>query len=180
MFYPDPKGEREAETNIERAPWLRTWGHVPFGRLPGGLRVKGAAWGSDFLCALLSDGQVYCAGENEHGQLGDGTTADRYGEYMAVAGLNRVTEVRCTKMRACCALRDNGTVACWGGYGVGSAAYGPRPQEVAGMGKLVALSPLPDSRRFAALTEEGGVYEWGQVVDGRAVPPAPLRVMDPE
>jgi alpha-tubulin suppressor-like RCC1 family protein len=38
--------------------------------------AKSIALGGDSSCALLTNGDVYCWGRNDHGQIGDGTTAD--------------------------------------------------------------------------------------------------------
>ncbi len=40
--------------------------------------VASVEGGGRHICWVLVDGQVLCAGSNEHGQLGDGTTTDRY------------------------------------------------------------------------------------------------------
>ncbi|MDW8247211.1 MAG: hypothetical protein RMJ84_11600, partial [Sandaracinaceae bacterium] len=49
------------------------------GRCIGGScrSVRGLALGGGHSCAWLSDGSARCWGENEHGQLGDGTMTDR-------------------------------------------------------------------------------------------------------
>jgi alpha-tubulin suppressor-like RCC1 family protein len=43
--------------------------------LPG--KVVGAAAGMGFTCAITDDDRLWCWGENQHGQLGDGTTSSR-------------------------------------------------------------------------------------------------------
>jgi alpha-tubulin suppressor-like RCC1 family protein len=35
--------------------------------------VRRVALGGDFSCAMLDSDDVYCWGQNAHGQLGDGT-----------------------------------------------------------------------------------------------------------
>lgn len=46
--------------------------------VPGLSGVKTIAAGGDSTCALLEDGTIRCWGRNHHGQLGDGTTVDRF------------------------------------------------------------------------------------------------------
>lgn len=41
------------------------------------LRFVSLALGFFHTCGLTADGSVYCWGQNDHGQLGDGTTTDR-------------------------------------------------------------------------------------------------------
>ncbi|HEX3904942.1 MAG TPA: hypothetical protein VH853_19060 [Polyangia bacterium] len=71
---------------------ITCWGYNDTGQLGGGLPIEGgpfavpgltgvasvAIGGSDigFACALLKDGTVQCWGDNQHGELGNGTTND--------------------------------------------------------------------------------------------------------
>jgi alpha-tubulin suppressor-like RCC1 family protein len=63
-------------------------------------------------CAVLADGSVKCWGNNEHGQLGDGTTMTRTAP-VAVAGLEPVSSVSGGLAHTCAVLRTGG-VKCWG------------------------------------------------------------------
>jgi len=64
------------------------------------------------MCAVRGDGEVVCRGRNEHGELGDGTTDDRFVP-APVAGLGGAVQVT-TGAGFSCALRRSGEVACWG------------------------------------------------------------------
>jgi hypothetical protein len=66
----------------------------------------------DFACALERDGTVWCFGENDVGQLGDGTFVTR-SRPARVANLGGVIALAAGE-RHVCALRKTGTVACWG------------------------------------------------------------------
>jgi alpha-tubulin suppressor-like RCC1 family protein len=91
-------------------------------------------------CAALTDGQAMCwGGRNEFGQHGIGSTGiDPDGEpgFETVAGLHDVVQTAVGNHHAC-ALRRDGTVACWGDNRVGQlgngtsgtlpAAKGPAP-----------------------------------------------------
>jgi alpha-tubulin suppressor-like RCC1 family protein len=63
-------------------------------------------------CALTADGQVFCWGRNQEGQLGDGTTHDAT-EPRPVIGLVRVSRIAAGGNHTCALARD-GTVHCWG------------------------------------------------------------------
>lgn len=67
---------------------------------------------SRHVCARLTDGRVYCWGQNDHGQLGDGTTTNRLVP-VPVKGLpGPATAISLGQDRSC-ALVD-GRVFCWG------------------------------------------------------------------
>jgi hypothetical protein len=154
-------------------------------RIPADLRVVSASsckgdGVSGSLCALLSDARVYCVGGNRYGQLGDGTTSDRLEEYRPVVDLEGVSSVQCGVGFACCALRANGTVACWGEQGPDRADYGRTPVEVPGLPRVVALGRTPDLS-FVALADDGGAYQWAPMkVSTLGMLPTPICVMDPE
>jgi alpha-tubulin suppressor-like RCC1 family protein len=85
--------------------------------------VTQVALGKAQACALLEDRSVRCWGNNEHGQLGDGTTTDRRLNPVQVLAsgtaaaspvvLGGVTQVAVGEFHTCALLVD-GTVRCWG------------------------------------------------------------------
>jgi alpha-tubulin suppressor-like RCC1 family protein len=77
---------------LTKAGGVKCWGENDHGQLGDGTKdmrttrvnviglTSGAAaisCGGSHTCALLDSGQVQCWGDDEHGQLGDGTTEDR-------------------------------------------------------------------------------------------------------
>ncbi len=80
------------------------------------------AMGWDHSCALFSNGEVYCWGDNSRGQLGIGSTSnvgDNPGEMGAnMAPVDFPTGRTAVQITAgddfTCAVLDNGDVACWG------------------------------------------------------------------
>jgi alpha-tubulin suppressor-like RCC1 family protein len=73
-------------------------------------------------CALLSDGTAKCWGDNDFGQLGDGTTTLRTTP-VTVSGLTNAVAIAAGTYHTC-ALLSNGTVKCWGYNGVGQLGDG--------------------------------------------------------
>lgn len=77
-------------------------------------------------------GEVYCWGDNRHGQLGDGTKVRR-AAVEKVRGISDVVEVSAGSQSSC-ARRADGEVYCWGGE------YGTTPQPVPALRGAVSVS----------------------------------------
>lgn len=82
------------------------------GVAPLSIGITQLAAGFRHTCALLSDGTVRCWGNNDDGQLGDGTITDRP-RPVVVAGLSNVTAISAGQDHTC-ARRANGDLLCWG------------------------------------------------------------------
>jgi alpha-tubulin suppressor-like RCC1 family protein len=80
--------------------------------VPGLTGVRALALAGDYACALLSQGNVACWGDNQYGTLGDGTTTDVPSPTM-VPGLSDVNAIAAGTEHAC-ALENDGSVWCWG------------------------------------------------------------------
>ena len=130
-------------------------------------------------CALLDNGSVMCWGDNEYGQLGDGTTTDsltptwtRFDASSTVIGLS-------AGEHQTCALLGNGSVACWGYGGNGRLGNGgtdnahlPVHVDLPQASRTVELSTR--TGHTCALLENGTVYCWGlnanrQLGDGTTI-----------
>ncbi|RZI54990.1 MAG: hypothetical protein EOP14_07815, partial [Pseudomonas sp.] len=72
----------------------------------------GISSGFYFNCSLMTNGTVQCWGQNDYGQLGDGTTTTRAAPKM-VSGLTNVAAIASGSYHSC-ALINDGTVKCWG------------------------------------------------------------------
>jgi len=80
-------------------------------RVPIG-QVVDVALGDSYICAITSDGRALCWGQNQWGQLGDGSTEPKAEptQVLDIDGLERIAAMGAT---TCAATRD-GRVFCWG------------------------------------------------------------------
>lgn len=69
--------------------------------------------GAVHACALKSDGRVVCWGDNTFGQLGVGNSVEKSNTPVLVNGLTGMTSIA-SGSRHSCALKNDGTVWCWG------------------------------------------------------------------
>jgi alpha-tubulin suppressor-like RCC1 family protein len=141
------------------------------GNLTGAVQL---AVGYEHACALLSNGQVRCWGENDYGELGRGTIGgqfDRPVVVRAVAGagpLTGVTQITAGDDQTCARLA-NGQARCWGwgaGTGSGSETNRSRPvpvRTVAGAGALTGVTQISaGSYLTCARLANGQARCWGR------------------
>jgi alpha-tubulin suppressor-like RCC1 family protein len=118
--------------------------------------------GGNYACVVRDDGTVACWGNNQTGQLGDGSIVNR-NLPVVVAGLGDVVEVSGGDAHTC-ALRENGSVACWGfnadgQLGTGSPGNSNVPVTVAALSDALEVA---SGQNFAcALRQSGNVVCWG-------------------
>lgn len=76
--------------------------------------TAGGVWyDKPYLCGLESNGKAWCTGNNEQGQLGDGTTTNR-GTFVPVSGDVRFATLTTTE-GSTCGTDLAGSAWCWGG-----------------------------------------------------------------
>ncbi len=178
----------------------KCWGQNNFGQLGNGTNTNSAVpvqvsgltanvvrveAGQNHACAILNDGSLRCWGQNNNGQLGDGTTTDR-NTPVQVSGLTSgVSQVSPGGNFSCAIV--SGTAHCWGdnsagGLGVGSPLEAvTTPLPVVGLSNSV--SDIGAGTVHVCAVDGGEVYCWGnnlaaQLGDGtttpRTVPTGPV------
>ena len=124
-------------------------------------------------CALTVDGNAFCWGSNEYGQLGASTSSDGCGgrpcskSPIAVSGGLRFKSIAAGWVHNC-GVGTDGATYCWGGGSVGKQGYlgdgrlslSATPVRVQADSAFVALA-LGDSHT-CALTASGMAFCWGQ------------------
>lgn len=154
------------ETATSSGVWC--WGRLTNARqelLPvriGGLAsVVALATGSQFSCAVLPDGAVRCWGDNNLGQLGDGTRTTSTSP-VAVAGVADALSVTAGSAHAC-ALDSSGAVWCWGANGMGQLGRStPDGVSIAVQAEAPAAVAIDAGQAHTcALLSTGGVWCWG-------------------
>ena len=90
----------------------RTSRNLPLDPISGINTVTLIAAGEREACAILADKTILCWGNNDDGQIGDGSTIDRLSP-VQVAGIANATSVTVGTFHACALLTD-GTVRCSG------------------------------------------------------------------
>lgn len=133
-------------------------------------------------CGVVEDGRGYCWGSNEHGELGNGTTApSRVPTLISSSERFQTIEVQATRTPYSCGLTLDGTALCWGANSSGvlggdTSASSPIPVPVGGGHRFRSLG-LGESQACGQ-TVEGIVYCWGNTT-GLAVDPAGPQAGEP-
>ena len=140
--------------------------------------------GCNFSCALLASGGVVCWGDNDFGQLGQGSTTDLgddEGEVQALSPIPLNGTVKAVKagFRFVCAQLSTNLLQCWGRntdgqLGINETAHrGDNPNEMGSTLPLVSLGPGVTVVDFAAgythacaLLSNDTVKCWGGEADG--------------
>ena len=128
--------------------------------------------GGAFSCARLTTGRVECWGDNQYGQLGNGSQVNM-SEPILVAGVLDIARIS-TADAATCALATTGVVRCWGrnrsgqigngNGGVGQVVLSPSVV----MGLPAAIDDLDSAfAHSCARTPTGTVLCWGDNTYGQ-------------
>jgi alpha-tubulin suppressor-like RCC1 family protein len=148
--------------------------------LPGS--VSQVAAGENYSCLLSNAGGVACWGDNEYGQLGNGSLRQSLTPVTVsglTSGIKAISTSRQSMTPFSCALTVGGGVKCWGdnSYGqLGDGTTNPHlsPVDVNGLASGV-IQVSVGMNHACALTAAGGVKCWGdnssfQLGDGTQAP----------
>jgi len=165
---------------------LRCWGKNLYGRVGDGSSTRliltpvdvvgvnkdiiSISAGSEHTCALSTNGEAKCWGNNNYGQVGDSTTTNRK-EAVNIVGLAKVSTIG-TGFSTTCAVTNESRVACWGWIGLQD--YSTSPHEVDTFGNNLAEIAVGGDH-ICALTNDGivkclGENEYGQLGNGTTTP----------
>jgi hypothetical protein len=140
--------------------------------VPNGLKFQSISPGSTHTCGLDKDGQAYCWGSNDQGQLGDGVTTDPRGTAAPVAGDRTYIVVASGGIHAC-GLDEAGKAWCWGDNRYGQLDPDASDVEVRMEPDTMLAQPAPFVDLVAGwyhtcgLTADRTAYCWGWNIYGQ-------------
>jgi alpha-tubulin suppressor-like RCC1 family protein/sugar lactone lactonase YvrE len=131
--------------------------------------ISALAVGPNHACALSKDGKVKCWGQNQAGQLGDGTKTDS-STPVEVKGLSDGVKGLAVGWDFSCAQIDDSGVQCWGAnnwgqLGDGTTVDKSSPVDVVGLEGGVQELVLGDSHT-CVLSTTGSIKCWGENYSG--------------
>jgi len=125
------------------------------------------AAGEGHTCALLANGTVQCWGDNQGGQLGNGTITRFHRSssilVTTVTGITTATAIATGRSHTC-ALLTNGTVRCWGWNYSGQLGNGTNTNastQVTVSGITTATAIAAGYAHTCAVLANGTVQCWG-------------------
>lgn len=161
---------------------IKCWGGNDFGQLGDGTvsifkntpvtvanisTAKQAVIGYNHACAILQNGSVSCWGDNNNGQLGDGTQTTRL-QATPVTGLAAKVTQLALSYQSTCALLETGNVQCWGSNSQGELGLADNkivrkitPTAVTIGSNLKAKRLVAGKNHLCALSQNDSVYCWG-------------------
>lgn len=157
-----------------------------------GVRLTTIKFGNENWCALDDQGRAYCWGANYNGELGDGTTTNRYAPVqVAMTGaLSGKTLKSISPDSTTCAIASDNKPYCWGGSaGLGNGAtvssLVPVAVDMTAMSGQTVNKIVSRGGNVCAITNLQKLYCWGigPLGDGRigtnANSSVPVLVLEP-
>ena len=176
---------REHSCALHQDGTISCWGHNEYGQLGDGQSgqnnkssvpvqvaditdATAITTGGAHSCALHQDGTISCWGHNEYGQLGDGQSGqnNKSSVPVQVADITDATAITTGSLYSC-ALRQDGTISCWGDNEYGQLGDGQSgqnnessvPVQVAGITDATAITT--GGAHSCALHQDGIISCWG-------------------
>ncbi|QJR14342.1 RCC1 domain-containing protein [Usitatibacter palustris] len=144
---------------------------VAFGAFGQATPAAQLGFGGFHSCAVNSQGNLKCWGDNAYGQLGDGSSAQRRSTPRDVPGLATGVAAVAMGYQHSCALTTAGAVRCWGDnasgqLGDGTTTQRTTPVNVSGLSSgVVAIAA--GGYHTCAITALGGLRCWGGNTHGQ-------------
>ena len=136
-------------------------------QITGGRSVLAVSAGYAHTCVILDDSSIQCWGDNDYGQIGDGTNDDRNQPTTVIlSGQNGPMQISAGH-RSTCALFDDGKLQCWGSnqygqLGIGSTVDSASPQALTSINHLQAYDITVGETNACALFHDGAPRCWGE------------------
>jgi len=157
------------------------------------VRAKALSVGATHTCILaqtngsVTEGDVYCVGKNDQGQLGNGSTANQTELTKALGP--RLLAISAGENHTCGIAVVTRLMYCWGDnqfgqLGTGNPADATSPAQVSG--GLAFLAVSAGTGHTCGLTVQAEAYCWGRNADGQLGDtttkgrPVPVKVARPE
>ena len=157
-------------------PAFTDWASPTSVPVAGITTATGVTGGGYHTCAVLQNGTVRCWGQNDYGQLGNGTTTPAAVPKSTPVEVSRITNAVAVSAGGfhTCALLADGTVRCWGQNDYGQLGDGsiiepqtrpptprPTPTPVTVQGITTAVAMKSGIFHTCALLRDGTMQCWG-------------------
>ena len=149
---------------------------ITVNEVPDGSGVVTVSTGIDHSCASQPDGSVWCSGDNNDGQLGDGSATDSLVPVQVsgpggVGTLGNAIEVAVGSYHSCAVLGDN-TAWCWGlgskgQRGDGTLSDASVPVQLTGSAATGVVDLAAGDTHTCALRSNGRVWCTGENGSGQ-------------
>jgi len=127
--------------------------------------------GNTHSCAILDDGSVRCWGNNQHGQLGDGTRTNRLSPTLVSTPLGKSAVSISTGAEHTCAIFDDSTLRCWGSNSNGQLGDGTLIERITptivNLGDNYATGVSLGQTHSCAVLDDNSVKCWGSNSNGQ-------------
>ena len=121
---------------------------------------------SSHTCGVRDDGTLWCWGSSFSGQLGNGDADDEPFSSPEQVGFDTNWRIVTSQSNSNCALRDNGTLWCWGQNNSGELGPGDENQvltpQAVGDDESGDWTSLSMGHRYACGISDGELWCWGQ------------------
>jgi len=130
--------------------------------------INDISFGARHSCTVLQNGLAQCWGQNDYGQVGDGSYTST-GDPTTVTNLSNVKSIEVGAFFTCALLTD-GTIQCWGKHKDYRQLGNPSPNDSIYPVKVPGITNAIDigvgSNHTCALLADGTSKCWGQSITG--------------